>query len=86
VYYVYVLQSKQDNARFYLGSTVDLRRRLEEHNQGDVKSTKHHQWTLVYYEAYVTERAAREREHKLKHNGKTKRYLMQRIKESLKTN
>ena len=85
MYYVYVLQSKRDSDQFYLGSTVDLRQRLEQHNQGKVKTTQGHQWQLVYYEAYVTELAARDREHKLKHNGKARRFLMQRIKESLKT-
>ena len=85
MYYVYVIQSATDEEKFYLGSTSDLRRRLNEHNQGENKSTKTQQWKRVYYEAYTTESAAREREHKLKHNGRTKRYLMQRIKESVKT-
>ncbi len=86
MYYVYVLQSKAEEERFYLGSTTDLKRRIEEHNQGKNKSTKTQQWTLVYYEAYTTESAAREREHKLKQDGRSKRFLMQRIKKSLKTN
>ena len=83
MYYVYVLQSERDKKRFYLGSTKNLKKRLESHNQGENKATKGEQWRLVYYEAYVSLVAARQREHKLKHDGRSKRFLMQRIKESL---
>ena len=83
MYYVYVLQSKANSDQFYLGSTKDLRKRLESHNLGENKATKGHQWKLVYYEAYLMLKSARDREHKLKHDGRAKRFLMQRIKESL---
>jgi putative endonuclease len=84
MFYVYVLQSQSDENRFYLGSTNDLKHRLKSHNQGESKATKGNQWKLMYYEAYITLNAARHREHKLKHDGRSKRFLMQRIKESLK--
>ena len=83
--YVYVLQSEEDRERFYLGSTRDLKRRLESHNAGENKATKGSQWQLVYYEAYVSLNAAFQREHQLKHHGKAKQALMQRIKLSLET-
>ena len=83
MFYVYVLQSELDGDRFYLGSTRDLKRRLESHNTGENRSTRNHQWKLVYYEAYLTAVAARQREHKLKKHGKVKQALMQRIKVSL---
>ena len=83
MYYVYVLRSENEENRFYLGSTKDLKQRLKSHNQGENKSTKGTQWQLVYYEAYLTLNAARQREHKLKQDGRSKRFLMQRIKESL---
>ena len=83
MYYVYVLR-EIEGERFYLGSTSDLRRRVTEHNQGKSQSTRNGQWQLVYYEAYITELAARERELQLKQHGKTKQALMQRIKGSLK--
>ena len=83
MYYVYVLQSELERGRFYLGHTKDLRQRLESHNTGKNKSTKSHSWRVVYYEAYLTRVAARQREHKLKQDGRVKQALMQRIKASL---
>ena len=83
MFYVYVLRCKEDGNRFYIGSTIDLRKRLSEHNAGSSRATKGHQWTLVYYEAYLKEPAARQREHNLKHHGNTKQALMKRIKDML---
>ena len=83
MFYVYVLQSLADVEHFYVGSTRDLRKRIASHNSGENKSTKHSSWRLVYYEAYVSEPVARRRERKLKQDGRAKRFLMQRIRESL---
>jgi putative endonuclease len=38
-YYIYVLQSKSGKM-FYIGYTMNIKRRLEDHNAGKVKSTK----------------------------------------------
>jgi putative endonuclease len=38
-YYVYILQSETDPARFYVGRTEDLKERLIRHNRGEVPST-----------------------------------------------
>ena len=84
MFYVYVLRGSSDESKFYLGSTKDLKQRLKSHNLGENKATTGDRWQLVYYEAYVTLAAARQREHKLKHDGRSKRYLMQRIKERSK--
>ena len=84
VFYVYVLRSYLNEERFYLGSTGDLRKRLESHNAGENRATQGSQWQLVYYEAYLTEQAARQREQNLKHHGKAKQSLMKRIKDTLK--
>ena len=83
MFYVYVLQSVSDSEKFYLGSTKDLRQRLESHNLSENKATKGCQWELVYYKAYIQLSAARQREQKLKHDGRARRFLMQRIKASL---
>ena len=83
MFYVYCINSVDDKERFYIGSTNDLRRRLEEHNTAKNRLTKNHQWKVVYYEAYVTDLAARLREQKLKQHGNTKQALMKRIKASL---
>jgi putative endonuclease len=37
--YVYILRSKTDPNRHYTGLTTDLRRRLQEHNSGNVNHT-----------------------------------------------
>jgi len=39
MWYVYVLSSKSDGT-LYVGSTNDLKRRLEEHRQGRCESTR----------------------------------------------
>jgi putative endonuclease len=39
MWYVYVLRSSIDN-NLYVGSTNDIKRRLDEHNSGKVDSTK----------------------------------------------
>jgi predicted GIY-YIG superfamily endonuclease len=83
MFYVYVLQSATTEERFYLGSTKDLKQRFKSHNQGENKATKGNQWKLVYYEAYISEVAARKREQTLKQHGKVKQSLMKRIRESL---
>ena len=60
--YVYILKSKVDN-ELYVGSTNDLKRRLEEHNRGENFSTSWRgPFELVYYEAYKSLEDARERE------------------------
>ena len=83
MYYVYILKSKKDE-QLYIGSTNDLRRRLSEHNSGQVRSTKgRYPFELRYYEAFYTEENARKREHTLKKDGKALGQLKRRISESL---
>ena len=83
MYYVYVLKSVKDS-KLYIGSTNDLRRRLLEHNSGEVLSTKGRRpFELRYYEAYFTEQDARHREYALKKDGRVLVQLKLRIKQSL---
>lgn len=84
MYYVYFIKSKNYNET-YIGSTNDLRRRLAEHNNGMEISTKRYKpWRLIYYEAYRSEKDAREWEMKLKSHGNAIKELRKRIKQSLK--
>jgi putative endonuclease len=84
MWYFYVLQSQMDRGYFYKGSTGDLIRRFRQHNNGEVTSTKPRRpWKLVYYEAYITEKAARQREAHVKKSGSISVPLIKRIKKYL---
>ena len=79
MYYVYVLLNA--DGFLYIGYTNDLKRRYNQHVQGCSQATKHKQYKLVYYEAYLSEEDARRRERKLK-DGRAKYHLLQRIRQS----
>lgn len=84
MWYFYVLQSKKDPNYFYKGSTNNLRRRLIEHNSGKVISTRPYvPFCVVYYEAYLNEKGAREREQAVKQSGSVSVPLMRRIKSTI---
>jgi len=81
--YVYLLRSTIDR-ELYIGSTVDLKRRFKEHNEGKVRSTKHRTpFELVYYESYKHLDDAREREKQLKYRGQALGQLKRRLSKSL---
>ena len=64
--FVYILLSQKNNIT-YTGSTIDLERRIKEHNNGENFSTKKHiPWRLFYKEEYSTLLEARKREKYLK--------------------
>ncbi len=66
MFFVYILKSKKDDS-IYIGYTNDLKRRVEEHNGGENKSTKFKApFELVYYEAYKSQSDAKYRESNLK--------------------
>ena len=82
MHYVYILQSKKDG-NFYTGSTNDLKRRLHEHQSGNVRSTWNRRpFELVYYEACLNEDDAKQRESYLK-SGMGKKYIRNRLKRYL---
>ena len=61
MFYFYTLQSLKDK-NLYFGYSDDLHKRLKEHNMGRVDSIKKRRpFILVYYEAYKSEKDARER-------------------------
>jgi putative endonuclease len=84
MWYFYVLQSEKDSNYFYKGSTNDLRRRLTQHNNGEVfASSPRKPYRIVYYEAYLYEFAARIRESAVKNSGNVSTPLLRRIRKSL---
>ena len=76
--YSYVLLSEK-NGEFYIGSTGDLRDRLQEHNRGRVRSTAYRRpLRLIYYEGCLSVDDACQSERYLK-TGRGERYLKQRL-------
>jgi putative endonuclease len=74
MFYVYVLRSLKDNKR-YVGLTSDISRRLREHQNGLVKSTRHRRpFELIYYESYENKSEAMKREKFFK-TGKGREFL-----------
>jgi putative endonuclease len=64
--YVYILQSEKNN-RYYIGSTVHLQRRVDEHNAGETKATRNlRPWKLVFAQEYTDLSLARKIEYMLK--------------------
>lgn len=83
MFYVYILKSEKDE-KLYIGSTNNLRRRLSEHNDLKVRSTKSRApFKLKYYEAFSNEKDARHREWSLKKDGNALAQLKRRVSESL---
>ena len=65
MYYVYILQSKKD-CKYYVGYTSDLESRVEYHNSGRQRSTKHRiPFKLIYYEEFKTRTEALRREREI---------------------
>ena len=63
---VYFLQSLKNGA-YYIGSTENLGRRIEEHGNGKNKSTKYLvPWKLVFFKKYPTISEARNIEYRIK--------------------
>ena len=77
-YYTYVLKSEKDK-NFYVGYTNNIKRRLNEHNNGKVKSTINRRpLILVYWEGCLTQKDALKREKYLK-TAWGKRYIKNRL-------
>ena len=82
MYYTYVLQSMKDT-NYYTGFTKNLKLRFEQHNKGNVESTKDRRpFKLIYYEACLDQKDATKREKYLKsYHGKM--FLKKRLKSYL---
>ena len=84
MYYVYVICNT--DGMMYVGYSADLKKRVTQHNSGKNKSTRSQRWKfppLIYYEAYLGKADAIRRERSLKQRGQAKRYLKERIHNSL---
>ena len=77
MFYVYVL--RDERGEHYIGYSSDLKARVAAHNRSQNRSTRGRIWSLIYYEAYATDTAARDRERILKYDGRTRRALMERL-------
>jgi len=77
VSFVYILGSSGKNTcRTYVGWTIDLDRRLAEHNAGKgARSTRGRSWTLLYAERHATRRQAMSREWHLKRDRRFRKLL-----------
>ena len=66
MHYTYVLKS-EIHGKQYIGSTVNIGKRIKEHNEGKVRSTKAYRpYRLIYVEKFQTATEARKRENFLK--------------------
>lgn len=85
MFFVYILRSQKDE-KLYIGFTNNLRRRMQEHNSGLNRSTKFRRpLELIYYEAYKSEKDAKNREKNLKLFGRALGGLKRRISSSLES-
>lgn len=71
MFYLYLIKRESEDG-YYIGYTNDLRRRFKQHSARQ-------KCRLVYYEAYVFEKLARQRELKLKQFGGSWRSLRKRL-------
>lgn len=67
MHYVYLIESESVVGRRYVGSSSDLKRRMEEHNSGkSLHTQKYKPWRLVTYVAFSARTQAEEFERYLK--------------------
>jgi len=66
MYYTYILKSKK-RSHLYIGYSKNIKRRLRRHNQGKCSSSKRYApYELIYYEAFIHRKDAKNREKYLK--------------------
>lgn len=66
MFYTYIIQSLKDKS-FYIGSTSDLKKRLDQHNKGQaIYSSTKAPFKLVWYGAFKEKSKAQEFEKYLK--------------------
>jgi len=85
MWYTYVLFSLKSK-RKYIGFTGNLKRRLNEHNEGKGGQYTHVNapFSLLFYEAFLSEKDARKQE-KFYKKGYGREVLNEKLEDSLKT-
>ena len=79
-YYVYVIGSKKEPVRTYIGWTINLKRRILKHNLGvGAKFTRGRKWKILYTETLNSKSEAMRREYQLKRNTKLRSLLRSQI-------
>ncbi len=78
---VYLLGTPDRNGtRTYVGWTLDLERRLKQHNGGKgARSTRGRTWTVLHVERFATRQEAMSREWHLKRDRPFRKLLAQKI-------
>ncbi len=67
MFYVYLLESRDNPDKHYIGYSTDLKKRIERHNKRLVRSTRTYSpWNIIFYEAYLSRFDAKRREKYLK--------------------
>jgi|WetSurSiteA1Bulk_404760.scaffolds.fasta_scaffold02961_5 putative endonuclease len=80
-YFIYILRRRKEGS-FYIGQTNNINNRLDKHNKGQIRSTKHRvPFDLIYSERYNTRREAMLREKHLKSLAglKEKKIILQKL-------
>jgi len=81
MYYVYLLVNEDGD--LYTGFTGNLKRRMQEHHKGEGYTRNRGSWKLCYYEAFTSKKDALGREKALKQSSQSRRWLKERVKDSL---
>jgi putative endonuclease len=78
MYYTYVLRSLKDK-KLYIGSTSNIAKRIQEHNNGlNISTKKRRPFELIYCEKFQTRKDARWREYKFKKSHDVLKRAMQK--------
>ena len=80
MYFVYLLENKYDKS-WYIGYTSDLKKRLQEHQNGYGGRTTSLKkgWKLIYFETYINQKDALGREKFLK-GGSGRKFIKKQLK------
>ncbi len=70
MYYVYIIRSESRPEKKYVGRTINLKKRIKDHNDGYSKFTKNYRpWIMETYLAFTSFEKARDFERYLKEGG-----------------